>query len=121
MTEAISRQEDTFRSERPWGQFEQYTLNEQTTVKIITVQPGARLSLQRHEHRGEFWKVLDGPMDIQVDDRSWTAQSGEQIWVPQGSTHRMGNSTDHPARILEVAYGTFDEQDIERLEDDYAR
>ncbi|WP_411283311.1 phosphomannose isomerase type II C-terminal cupin domain [Lapillicoccus sp.] len=121
MTEAISRQEGTFRSDRPWGQFEQFTLNEQTTVKIITVQPGARLSLQRHEHRGEFWQVLDGPMDIQVDDRSWTAQCGEQIWVPQGSTHRMGNSTDQPARILEIAYGTFDEQDIERLEDDYAR
>jgi hypothetical protein len=33
----------------------------------------------------------------------------------------MGNSGDQPGRLLEVAFGHFDEADIERLEDDYAR
>lgn len=121
MTDTLTRPDGVFVSDRPWGQFEQYTLNEPTTVKIITVTPGHRLSLQRHEHRGEFWKVVDGPMDIEVDGRSWSAQTGETIWVPQGSTHRMGNSGTVDARILEIAYGTFDEDDIERIEDDYTR
>lgn len=106
---------------RPWGDFRQFTLNEPATVKIISVEPGARLSKQRHEHRSELWEVLDGPMDILVDEHSWTALPGEQIWVPRGAVHRMGNSTTRPTRILEVAFGDFDESDIERLEDDYAR
>lgn len=113
--------EEIFESERPWGGFQQLVSNESVTVKIITVQPGHRLSLQRHQSRSEMWTVLDVPIDIVVDDRQWTAARGETIWVPQGATHRMGNSGDAPGRLLEVAFGHFDEDDIERLEDDYAR
>ena len=111
----------TLTSHRPWGAFEQFSLNQTSTVKIITVEPSSRLSLQRHEHRSEFWQVLDGPMEIEVDGRAWTAQHGEDVWVPAGSTHRMGNTGAEPARILEVAFGHFDEDDIERLQDDYLR
>ena len=110
-----------FVAERPWGQFEQFCLNEPVTVKIITVQPGHRLSLQRHGHRQEVWQVLDVPMDVQVDEQSWTAQVGERVVVPPGSLHRLGNSGDQPGRILELAFGAFDEADIERLHDDYTR
>lgn len=112
---------DIFTAERPWGAFQQFVSNEQVTVKIITVQPGHRLSLQRHDHRGEMWQVLDVPIDITVDDREWTAQPGETVWVPRGALHRMGNSGERPGRLLEVAFGHFDESDIERLQDDYAR
>jgi len=113
--------DDMFVAKRPWGQFQQFVSNERVTVKIITVQPGQRLSLQRHQQRGEMWTVLDGPMEIVVGDREWTAQPGETIWAPQGDNHRMGNSGSAPTRILEVAFGHFDEDDIERLEDDYTR
>jgi mannose-1-phosphate guanylyltransferase/mannose-6-phosphate isomerase len=113
--------DDIFVAERPWGEFQQFVSNEQVTVKIITVQPGHRLSLQRHDHRGEMWQVLDVPIDITVDDREWVARRGETIWVPRGSTHRMGNSGSRPGRLLEVAFGHFDETDIQRLQDDYAR
>jgi mannose-6-phosphate isomerase-like protein (cupin superfamily) len=106
---------DIFVAERPWGHFQQFVSNEQVTVKIITVQPGHRLSLQRHDHRGEMWQVLT------VDDRHWTAGPGETVWVPRGARHRMGNSGDRPGRLLEVGFGHFDEHDIERIEDDYAR
>lgn len=106
---------------RPWGDFQQLVRNEQVTVKIITVRPGHRLSLQRHDHRGELWQVLDVPIDITVDDRDWTAARGETVWVPRGALHRMGNSGPVPGRVLEVAFGHFDEDDIERLHDDYSR
>jgi mannose-6-phosphate isomerase len=107
--------------ERPWGRFDQYSHNEVTTVKVITVDPGHRLSLQRHSHRSEYWVVLDGPMDVTVGERSWRAHAGERIWVPAGAVHRAGNPGAVRARILELAYGQFDEADIERIEDDYAR
>ena len=82
---ARDRSTEVFVTERPWGQFEQFVSNESCTVKIITVEPGHRLSLQTHGLRDEMWQVLDVPIDIQVDDRSWTAQVGERIWVPQGA------------------------------------
>jgi mannose-6-phosphate isomerase-like protein (cupin superfamily) len=112
---------DVFTETRPWGDFQQLSCNEPTTVKVITVLPGHRLSLQSHRLRGELWRVLDVPMDITVGERTWSAQPGELVWVPTGAVHRMGNSGQVPARILEVGFGRFDENDIERIEDDYTR
>ncbi len=110
-----------FTVHRPWGNFQQFVSNERVTVKIITVEPGHRLSLQTHSHRGEFWHVLDVPIEVTVGERTWTAEVGEAVWVPVGSVHRMANKGDRAGRLLEIAYGDFDESDIVRLEDDYAR
>ena len=121
MSDTANRSDEVFVSQRPWGQFEQFVANETVTVKIITVNPGQRLSLQTHGHRDEMWQVLDVPLDITVEDRAWAAQPGERIWVPQGCRHRMANSGNDPGRLLEVAFGHFDEDDIERLQDDYDR
>jgi mannose-6-phosphate isomerase-like protein (cupin superfamily) len=110
-----------FTQERPWGQFQQFVSNQTVTVKIITVEPGHRLSLQTHDHRGEFWQVLDVPIEVTVGDRTWTAQPGEAVWVPCQAVHRMANQGEQSGRLLEIAYGEFDESDIVRLEDDYAR
>ncbi|MGO4340510.1 phosphomannose isomerase type II C-terminal cupin domain [Pedococcus sp. 2YAF34] len=110
-----------FVSHRPWGHFRQFVQNERVTVKVIAVEPGQRLSRQRHSHRSEMWHILDTAIDVEVEGRAWVAQPGEQIWVAQGSIHRMGNSGTKAGRVLEIAFGEFDEADIERLEDDYAR
>lgn len=115
------RTQDVFVTERPWGRFRQFVSNERVTVKTIIVEPGHRLSLQTHGHRAEMWHVLDGAVDVRVDDRSWTAGRGEMVWIPEGAVHRLGNSGDAPARLLEIAFGDFDEADITRLEDDYTR
>jgi len=121
MTETTNRGLDVFVDERPWGRFEQFVRNEAVTVKIITVNPGQRLSLQTHEQRDEMWQILDGPLEVQVEDRIWAAQPGERVWVPVESRHRIANRGNEPGRLLEIAFGVFDEDDIERLEDDYNR
>lgn len=112
---------DIFVAQRPWGTFTQFVSNETVTVKTITVEPGHRLSLQRHRHRGEMWTILDVPIDVTIDDDAWTAQVGETVWVPRGAIHRMANPGERAGRVLEVGFGFFDEGDIERLQDDYAR
>lgn len=106
---------------RPWGSFHRISHNTPSTVKVIEVSPGARLSLQRHQERGELWVVLDGPLQVEVDGEITTEPTGSAVWVPRGAVHRASNPGSEPARFVEVAFGTFDEDDIERLEDDYAR
>ena len=88
---------DIFSVERPWGDFQQFVSNETVTVKIITVQPGHRLSLQRHEHRGEMWQVLDGPIDITVDDRQWRAERGETSGCPRARPTGWATAAASPA------------------------
>ncbi len=113
--------DEVIEDSRPWGRFEQFTHNEVSTVKLISVLPGQRLSLQVHEHRDELWVVTHGPVTAQVGDEVTTVQAGERVWIPRGVNHRLGNEGAQEAQVLEVAFGTFDEADIERLEDDYAR
>lgn len=121
MSDRQDPREEIFVVERPWGQFQQFVSNEQVTVKIITVEPGHRLSLQTHDHRGEMWQVLDVPIEVTVGERTWSAEPGETVWVPTRTVHRMANKGERAGRLLEVAFGDFDETDIVRLEDDYAR
>jgi mannose-6-phosphate isomerase len=105
---------------RPWGKFERYTLNEQCTVKLVYLDSDKRLSLQYHNNRSEFWKVIKGPVKVQLGDETKTLQTGESMTVPRKMTHRLiGAGSD--AIILEVSTGEFDESDIVRLEDDYKR
>ncbi len=116
----VDRLGAVIRDERPWGGFERYTLNEPTTVKIIDVAPGQRLSLQRHEHRDELWVALDPGAVFEIDGERITPSVGDRVLIRAGQTHRLSSSG--PAiRILEIAFGHFDEDDIERLEDSYGR
>lgn len=108
-------------NDRPWGRFELLTHNESTTVKIITVKAGERLSLQTHDHRDEWWVALDAGLTVDVGGRTWEPAVGEHIWIPRGTVHRAAGGGSSAARFLEIAFGEFDEEDITRLEDDYSR
>lgn len=111
---------DYYKEERPWGSFERLTQNETTTVKILHVLPGKRLSLQKHAKREEFWRVLAGSGTMQVEDEIKEVHAGDEVLVPLGAVHRVSGG---PAGMswLEIAMGEFDENDIERVEDDFGR
>lgn len=106
--------------ERPWGNFKQFTENTPSTVKIITVNPNQSLSLQSHKMRSEFWKVLKGDGIFEINDVTYDVVEGDEHYVRQGEKHRM-SAGDIGLQILEIAFGEFDENDIERFEDKYGR
>ena len=105
---------------RPWGEFERFTLNEKSTVKIITVKAGEAFSLQTHAHREEFWRVLNGSGTITVGEERREAKAGDDFYVKVGEKHRVEGGPEGVA-FLEIALGEFDEGDIVRLEDKYGR
>ena len=104
---------------KPWGKFEEYTHNEKTTVKIISVKRGGILSLQSHKHRKELWVALDEGLTAVVGTKRKNLRKGEMIMVPKKARHRMLASRN--ARFLEISFGNFDENDIKRYEDAYGR
>jgi mannose-1-phosphate guanylyltransferase/mannose-1-phosphate guanylyltransferase/mannose-6-phosphate isomerase len=106
--------------DRPWGSFDRFTHNEISTVKIITVNAGEAFSLQRHHSRSEWWKILSGSGIVTIDGVENSAQPGDEYVIPQGSVHRASAGTE-PLTFLEIAFGQFEESDIERLEDKYGR
>ncbi len=107
--------------ERPWGSFRQYAFNQECTVSLMTVTPGQRLSLQSHTGRAELWIVLDAGARVQVGDEIREHAAGDEIWIPANERHRLSCSGDSPVRVLEVAFGNWQQEDISRYEDDYKR
>ncbi len=111
---------ETLIVEKPWGKFEQFTHDEQTTVKIITVNPGGTLSLQTHKLRTEFWRVLSGHPVVTIGDTVTRANPGDEFEIKKTEAHRLG-AVDDVVQVLEITHGQFDENDIIRLEDNYGR
>ena len=107
--------------ERPWGSFRQYAFNQDCTVSLMTVKPGQRLSLQSHSARAELWIVLDEGAVVQLDDTITQHRSGDEIWIPAQGKHRLSCGGPNPVRVLEIAFGNWQQADITRYEDDYAR
>ena len=108
------------KEERPWGNFERFTLNEPTTVKIVTVNPGEAISLQTHEHRDEFWRVIRGSGTIRMGDTDHPALEGATFFNPRHTEHRVEGGPEGLS-FLEISFGEFAEGDIHRLEDKYGR
>lgn len=108
------------KEERPWGNFERFTLNETTTVKFMTVKPGEAFSLQTHEHRDEFWRVLKGSGTMRVGERETEAHEGDAFFIPKHLEHRATAGSEGIV-FLEIAFGGFDEGDETRLDDLYGR
>ena len=107
--------------ERPWGSFKQYAHNRDCTVSLMMVRPGQRLSLQSHTGRAELWIVLDDGAVVQVGEQERTCSVGEEIWIPANEKHRLSCRGDRPVRVLEVAFGNWQQEDIQRYSDDYDR
>jgi mannose-6-phosphate isomerase-like protein (cupin superfamily) len=108
------------KDERPWGNFERFTQNEKTTVKIITVNEGESISLQTHEHRDEFWRVIRGNGVVRIGDVEHEAHDGHTFFIPRRTKHRVEGGAGGIV-FLEIAFGAFDEGDIKRFEDRYGR
>ncbi len=111
---------EVYSEKRPWGSFEKFNENERCTVKLLYIKPGSRLSLQYHNKRKEFWKIIKGSGTVEVQDKKSTLSEGDNIIIPSGAKHRIQASSSG-CTVLEISYGSFDEDDIVRIEDDYDR
>ncbi len=107
---------------RPWGKYDLIGQGEGFQVKQITVNAGAKLSLQKHEHRAEHWVVVKGEATIQRGDQQYVISKNESTYIPLGEIHSLSNLQDEELVMIEVQSGDYlGEDDIVRFEDLYGR
>jgi mannose-6-phosphate isomerase len=108
--------------QRPWGKYEVLVDEADHKVKRITVSPGRRLSLQRHQRRMEHWYFISGEGVVTLADQQIAVAAGSSIDVPLRTVHRIANPGRQPLVLIEIQRGEyFGEDDIERFQDDYGR
>ncbi|WP_375461563.1 mannose-1-phosphate guanylyltransferase/mannose-6-phosphate isomerase [uncultured Enterovirga sp.] len=107
---------------RPWGSYRSLISGDRFQVKIITVKPGGRLSLQLHRHRAEHWVVVRGAAQITCGERVFMLYENQSTYIPQGESHRLENPGHIQLEMIEVQSGSYlGEDDIIRVEDAYGR
>lgn len=107
---------------RPWGNYTVLDEQERYQMKRIVVNPGAKLSLQKHHHRYEHWVVVAGTAEVTNGDDVFLLNENESTYIPVGVVHRLENPGVIPLEIIEVQIGSYlGEDDIVRFEDVYGR
>jgi mannose-1-phosphate guanylyltransferase len=107
---------------RPWGSYDSVDSGPNYQVKRITVNPGARLSVQKHKYRAEHWVVVEGVGTVHVDGVDHVLKANDSVYIPKGAVHCLANETQLPLHLVEVQSGSYlGEDDIERLDDIYCR
>jgi cytidyltransferase-like protein len=106
---------------RQWGYYR--VLHEVAGMKVkeLTVEPGQSLSMQRHQHRAEYWIVSDGECIVNSQlAGGYTLppthlRPHQEYRIAVGEWHQLTNPFDVPCKIVEIQYGDqCVEEDIER-------
>ena len=111
------------KTHRPWGHYRVlYEHGPEVKVKELVVEPGQRLSMQRHQHRTEIWFVAQGTASIFTLDEDGQqqfvadARPHQNHMIFQHRWHQLANLGDQPLKIVEIQYGDrCEEDDIERF------
>ena len=110
------------KSFRPWGSYESLVKESKWQVKLIEVNPGERLSLQKHKFRSEHWVIVSGIAKVEIDGKEMILKENQSSYIPVGSKHRLSNPGLNILKIIEVQSGSYlGEDDIERFDDNYGR
>ena len=126
----VQRLKDDHRSEwesnrevfRPWGKYDSIDIGNRYQVKRITVNPGAKLSVQMHHHRAEHWVVVSGSAQVTNGEKTFLLSENQSTYIPIGVVHALENPGKVDLELIEIQSGSYlGEDDIVRLEDQYGR
>ncbi len=107
---------------RPWGSYQTLALAPGYQVKILTINSGGRLSLQKHFKRAEHWVVVKGSPTLTINDKTQVYHVNESVYIPKEAVHRIENFAQEESVLIEVQVGDYlGEDDIVRIEDVYGR
>ena len=107
---------------RPWGRYVNLFEGKNFLVKELTVNSKSSISLQKHNHRAEYWMITQGKPKVTINKKKFFKKVNETVLIPQGAIHRIENYFKKPVKIIEVQTGQIlKESDIVRYQDVYGR
>lgn len=103
------------KAERPWGHWRVLYDIPGCKVKELVVEPGQKLSMQRHKDRAERWFVAEGTATVYWEYGRAQITKHNTETIQEFEWHQLANETDAPLHIVEIQYGArCDESDIQR-------
>ena len=91
-------------------------------MKELVINSKSSISLQKHNHRSEYWNIISGKPKITINNKKFFKKVNETAFIPQGAKHRIENFFMKPVKIMEVQTGPIlKETDIVRYKDIYGR
>jgi mannose-6-phosphate isomerase len=103
--------------DKPWGREIWYAHTDRYAGKVLEVDEGHVLSLQKHEVKHETLYLQSGRMRFTLEGQIFEWLPGQCIEIPPDTVHRMEALED--SVILETS--TPELEDVVRLEDRYGR
>jgi mannose-6-phosphate isomerase len=89
-------------TKRKWGMYDVFS-----KTKILRIEANKGTSLQYHNHKTEFWYILDGSGFVtigNVGNQTKKAKKGDSFYVNIGQKHQI-LAGDEGMTVLEVATG----------------
>ncbi len=102
---------------KPWGREIWYAHTDRYAGKVLEVDAGHVLSLQKHEIKHETLYLQSGRMRFTLGEGEFEWLPGQCVEIPPDTIHRMEALED--SVILETSTPELD--DVVRLEDRYGR
>jgi len=107
---------------RPWGKYINLFKGKGFLIKELVIHSNSSISLQKHNHRSEYWLVISGKAIITINKKKILKKANESVFIPQGAVHRIENPFKVPLKIMEAQTGSIlKETDIVRYKDIYGR
>jgi mannose-6-phosphate isomerase len=108
--------------DKPWGHELIWALTDRYVGKVLVIEAGKQLSLQRHVVKDESIFVMSGRLRLHLEDDGGTVRQielkpGDYRHVPTGRIHRF-EAIDR-CELIEVSTPELD--DVVRIEDDFGR
>jgi mannose-6-phosphate isomerase-like protein (cupin superfamily) len=103
--------------ERLWGRYLTLDEGEDYKVKKLVLDPHKSISLQYHNHRGEYWYVVESTAQVRLGDKVFSVSPGSPpVIVEPKMTHQLANAGNTPLVVIEVQSGSYlGEDDIFRI------
>lgn len=110
-------------TERQWGHYSVLHENgDQIKIKELVVEPGKKLSMQRHQQRAEHWFVAEGIATVYTLNAAGeqaellgTYEKFQHVHINRTQWHQLCNLSEQPLKVVEIQYGSACiEEDIER-------
>jgi mannose-6-phosphate isomerase len=110
------------RVDKPWGHELIWAQTDRYVGKILVIETGRRLSLQKHAEKDEWILVREGRLRLYLEDDQGVVQvedlgPGTDRNVPTGRIHRY--EAIERCELVEVSTPELD--DVIRIEDDFGR